>query len=102
MGRSVAIRYTVEMVIQDGAGKLYRCTPAEWRTRQRYAQLPGYGMPTEDNLAKYVRGFEETTQQKGANAHLGPQKVLHATIVDQRDRAVIARYAPNVTVPPRD
>jgi hypothetical protein len=100
MGRSVAIKYTLEMVTQDAAGKLFECTPSEWRSRARN-HVPGHGAPTEANLAKYVAGFQKSTQPGGANAHLGVQTVTRAKIVHQADRLVVAHYVPGMEVPPR-
>jgi len=69
----------------------HRCTPAEWRTRSR-GQLPGYGKPTEENLAAYVRHFENSTKVGGCNAHLGTTVVFSASVRDHRTGQVVATY----------
>jgi hypothetical protein len=73
-------------------GKTYTCTPAEWRTRTR-GRFEGLGKPTTENLAKYVAAFEASTQDKGCNAHLGVQKVIQASILDQDTWVVVATFS---------
>jgi len=60
MGRSTTPKYVVEM---DGS------TPAEWRVKKRF-NIPGYGVPNEANLVKYVEGFIESLKPGGANHHI--------------------------------
>ncbi len=54
-----------------------------------------YGKPTTENLAKWVRDFEQSCQE-GCNAHLGydpKNPVSSATILDQQnDRCIVATW----------
>lgn len=92
MGHSIAIAFTVDMTTRGGSGKLYECTPAQWRVKSR-TNAPGYGKPNAANLAAYVARFEESTLAGGCNAHLGVQVVVSAKIVDQRSRDSVASYS---------
>lgn len=66
-------------------------TPAEWRVKSR-GQVPGYGKPTDENLAKHVKVFEESTRPGGCNEHCGPMVVMNARVVDQDTGATLATY----------
>lgn len=45
------------------------CTPAIWRVRKQF-NLPGYGRPTEKNLAKYVMDYIDSLKIGGVNQHI--------------------------------
>ena len=88
MGRSIAIKYTVQVIVRG-----VQNTPSEWRTRSRLnGVVPAHGAPTAANLAAYVRKYEESTLPGGCNAHLGVTKVARAVIVNQQTRETIANY----------
>lgn len=87
MGRSRSIKYVVRLEFGTNTFN----TPAEWRTRARN-NVPSHGKPNAANLAKYVHGFEASTQPGGVNAHLGVQKVTSARVIDQETRTVVAEY----------
>jgi len=88
-GRSTAIKYTVQIVVPGTHN-----TASEWRPRSRLnGNVPGHGAPTAENLAKYVRGFEESTLAGGCNAHVGATKVASARIVNQETKQVLATYS---------
>jgi hypothetical protein len=74
MARDTTPAYVVEVSTPG-----YRWTPAEWRVRTR-GQLPGYGKPTDANLAAFVRRFEESSRPGGVNAHLGATRVASAQV----------------------
>lgn len=68
----------------------YSYSPMEWRVNRR-GKIPGSGRPTNDNLATYVREFEEDCLT-GVNQHLGPQTVRRATITNQETGNLVATY----------
>lgn len=74
MPRDTTPAYVVEVTTPA-----HRWTPAEWRARKR-GPLPGYGQPTDANLARYVKAFEDSTKPGGVNAHLGETRVTRASI----------------------
>lgn len=86
--RDRAIRYTVHFTSTTRPGYI---TPAEWRVRSR-GQIPGYGKPTEANLAKHVEAFETSTKPGGPNEHLGTTIVWAAHIKDQLTGKILATY----------
>jgi hypothetical protein len=68
----------------------YLYSPMIWRVKRR-GKTPGYGQPTDANLAKYIADFEQDCLT-GVNQHLGAQKVKRATIINQTTGDVVARY----------
>lgn len=73
--------YAVEFVVDRGYW-----TPMGWNSRQA-------GRPTAANLAKFVRGYEASTQTGGVNSHIGPTRILRATILrNDGSREVVASY----------
>lgn len=50
------------------------------------------GRPSDENLAAFVRGLEDSTLPGGVNAHLGVTRVGAATIVRQATGRVVATY----------
>lgn len=96
MGRTSTPTYVVEIEMPG-----YRYAPAAWRVSSA-VNAPGYGKPTDANLARYVEKFEESTRPGGVNAHLGFQRVTTARIRRNTSNGgfrggVIATY----TAPPR-
>lgn len=61
MGKSSTPKYVVEM---EGS------TPAAWRVKSRGANCPGYGSPTEANLATYMQMFIDSLKPGGCNHHV--------------------------------
>ena len=88
MGRSVTPKYAVEV---------QGCTSAAWRVKEQYG-IPGYGSPTAENLAKYVKAYIESLQPGGVNQHvsnaLGYVPIpTHARIVlNDGSRTVLAEW----------
>lgn len=85
MSRTTTPKYAVTIYVPG-----YTYTAMAWRVTSR-GRTPGYGMPTDANLAKWVSDFEEDTRT-GANKHLGPQTVERAVIVNQLTRKIVASY----------
>lgn len=83
MGRSTTPAYRYEMVTTGGSQ-----TPGAWYVGRRC----GHGSPTNVNLTKYVKAFEESTKQGGVNAHLGTTVVFSAKIIRQSTQEVVATY----------
>lgn len=81
MGKSTTPTHAVHFVTNNGFW-----TPMAWR------RTP-CGNPTAANLALFVATLEAATQPGGVNAHLGPTKILHARIVQNRPGGVeVAAY----------
>lgn len=70
MGRSVPVRFTVEMTLSKG-----HATPCVWPTK--YA-----GRPSDKTLKAYIETFEESCRPGGCNEHLGPTTVMAAKVID--------------------
>ena len=91
MGGSRLVRYRIEVDVGHGRSD----TGGEWRTRSRYG-APGYGAPTNQNLAKWVKGMEQSARPGGVNAHLSkphePYWINSARIVDQLTGRTVATY----------
>ena len=85
MGRSYTPRYAVHTYVRG-----FQITPSAWRVRSR-GQIPGDGQPTDENLARYVKSFEESSRT-GVNKHLGGMIVTKAMIVDQQTDITVAQY----------
>lgn len=86
MGRSYTPAYRVETNDRCVHGSM------EWRCRRR-GQVPGYGNPTEANLAKWVEKFNASLKPGGVNEHVGDRaRVFKAQIVDQFSGTVVATY----------
>lgn len=82
MGRTVTPRYAVEFVVDRGFW-----TPMGWDGKHA-------GRPTAANLAKFAKGYEAATMPGGVNDHLGPTRILRATILrNDGSRTVVATYA---------
>lgn len=90
MGRSIRIRYVVEMdftVLQGG--KSFYSTPTAW---------PGkyVGRVSDKNLAKVVASFVDSLRPGGANEHLGKAGILGvsaARVLDQdNDNKLVASW----------
>ena len=79
-----AVTLLVKMTLDSGFA-----TPGEWRIRARNGR-PGDGAPNAVNLTRYAREFELSTHADGVNAHIGPRRVLRASIVRQETGEVIA------------
>lgn len=90
MGKSITIPVTVEMKTMTATGSQV-CTPSEWRTRER-VNAPGYGTPNAENLATYIKKFEDSTKPGGVNEHLGVTVVTSALIKRQATGAILATY----------
>lgn len=88
MGRSRTPTYILKIVLESGN----YCTPMEWRVAKSYMGY-GYGRPTVENIAKLVDDFEKSLLHGGANQHLGYDKVLSATITNQKTGEVIAEWS---------
>lgn len=86
MGRTTTPTYRVEIFVFG-----YHYSPMAWSVRAR-GKIPGFGQPTDANLAKYVSDFEEDCET-GANKHLGTQIVRSAKIVKQSTDEIVATYA---------
>lgn len=80
MGRSRTFTYALHVTtFQPG-----RVTPIGWER--------DFGPATDAGLARFVADFEAATRPGGVNAHLGELTVSSATLVRQRDGAVVASY----------
>lgn len=77
MGKVVTPRYVVKfsrVVSVDGeSARFVMITDAAWNCKQA-------GRPTDENLRKYVRDFEDSTLPGGVNEHLGVTRVGSAKI----------------------
>ena len=61
--------------------------------RERY-QVPGYGRPTQKNLAAWVAAFNASVLPGGCNDHLGEGcQLVAATIVNQDTGETLASYS---------
>jgi hypothetical protein len=93
MGRSLSIKYLLNLtLIEAETGKAKSATPQQWRVKGRN-NAPGFGKPSEANLAVWIKGFEDSTKAGGVNAHLGVLQVTGACIVDQDSGAEIASFS---------
>lgn len=86
MSTSHPIRFSVHFVVDRASW-----TPSEWRVKAR-GQVPGYGKPSNENLAKHALFVEASTAPGGVNAHLGYTKILKAHIVDNDTGVTVATY----------
>lgn len=80
MGRSITPTYALYEYIPG-----HSVTPSAWSCKHQ-------GKPTSDNLVRAIAMFEQSTQEGGCNAHLGPTIVHSAKIVRQSTGEVVARY----------
>jgi hypothetical protein len=80
MGRTITPTYAVHLFVPGTS-----ITPAAWDVRRN-------GRPTDANLTRYVRAFEQSTLPGGPNAHLGPMRVLRARVRHQRSGEFVAEY----------
>ncbi len=65
MGRSKTPKY---VVVMEGTG--VNSTPIAWHVGVTEGNVPGYGKPTDANLAKYIAKYVESLKPGGANQHL--------------------------------
>jgi hypothetical protein len=92
MGRSTTPEFVVEMREHDGGR---RFTPQAWRVKGQHG-IPGDGKPTKENLERFVKKFEESTEPGGANSHLGPTRIVYARIRQNcTGGATVAEYIPH-------
>ncbi len=89
MGYSTTPTYRVEMSTPG-----YFISAAPWRVKG-YGRIRGSGKPTTENLERYIREFELSTQGEGVNKHLGATKITRARIIRQADGEVMATYENN-------
>lgn len=90
MGRIQPVRYVVYLY-STTPNRTH--TPSPWYIRSaRSLGRVGYGAPTDHNLATYIRQYEKSTQAGGANAHLGPDRISAARIVEQGSNHILAQY----------
>lgn len=88
MGSSRAWRYRLQ--IKCASGWYY--TPMEWRVRTQRNTGPGFGKPTTENIDRWVTRFE-WSMIHGPNRHLGQDRVVSASIVDQHTGDVVAEWS---------
>jgi len=62
-----------------------RTTPCEWKVKQS-------GKPTQDNITKWVKDFEDSLRPNGINDHLGIFSITQAWVVDQRNNEIVCRW----------
>jgi hypothetical protein len=91
MGKIVTPKFRVEFQTNNG-----HWTPTSWYVHSKRSGRVGYGTPTHANLRKYVLAMEASTMPGGPNAHIGPTRILRATIIRQADNAVMAVYTGGV------
>ncbi len=93
--RDYTPRYAVYMW---AAGRGY--TPAGWEIKHRYGAMKGQiaaGKPTNENLAKYIKDYEDSTEAGGVNDHIGKSRggrdvIDRAEIKDQQTGDIVATY----------
>lgn len=91
MGRSTTPKYRIEFTTtRPGCW----CTPQFWDVRGRNG-CPGNGLPTTQNIEKWVQALEESCQPGKPNAHVGPLQIKTARIVNQFTGEVVASWTPN-------
>ncbi len=74
MGRTTTPKYAVHVRTSDGS----HMTPIAWRVRAQYG-IPGDGMPTEANLAKWATGYNKSFEPGGVNEGVGC-RIVYAEI----------------------
>lgn len=82
MGRSRAIRYTVDMKIVDGF-----TTPGEYRTKY-------YGRASAKGLEAYVTSYNESLKPGGVNAHIGETGRCYRAVLKDYGTVVAEWSAP--------
>jgi hypothetical protein len=94
MGRSTTPKYAVEyrdvIVLRGDRRERVSLTDTGWNVRES-------GRPTDENLERYVREFEDSTLPGGVNEHLGVTRVGSATIYLNDGSGIseaVASYAP--------
>ena len=81
MGRTLTAKYQIRLNTVGPA-----LMPMSWNCRTT-------GRPTEANIRKFVKGWEDSTLPGGVNAHLGVDVVLSAKILlNDGSGTVVAEY----------
>ena len=88
MGRSTTPTYILRIIVESGS----YCTPMEWRVSGSRIAGSGYGKPTTANIAKWVAVYEKSLLPGGVNSHIGFDKVLSASITNQKIGEVVAEW----------
>ena len=88
MGRSRLIPFTITIRCTDGA----RYTPSEWRVRPTKGTYRADGPPSPENIARWVKGFENSRRPGGCNEHLGFAAVVSASVKDQKRGEIVATW----------
>jgi len=65
-GRSTTPKYVVDVKLKSPK---WSSTPSAWESKQA-------GKPTEQNLAKWVKMYNDSIKPGGVNDHLGPEHEL--------------------------
>ena len=88
MGRTITPKYAVQFSSVFSNGKLVGWTPMAWNSKQA-------GRPTVENLAKFVKGYEDSTLPGAINAHLGVTTIGYAAVVfNDGSRVIVSEYRP--------
>ncbi len=85
MGRSYTPTFKLSIATTE-----HYCTPSAWDVRARHG-CRGNGQPTDANLEKWVKEFEQSCID-GANKHLGPMTIVLARITRQSTGKIMASY----------
>jgi hypothetical protein len=91
MGKTLTAPYRVWFTFSGLDGQQYE-TNFSWFVRTTVNHT-GYGVPNEKNLRTFIRDYERSTHEGGANAHLG-QIVIWKAKVRRNDHVgeLVASY----------
>lgn len=78
MGKTLIAPYHVWFEFVGSDGHKYETT-FSWFVRTTVHHT-GHGTPSDANLRKFVRHYEQSTQAGGCNAHIGPIDITKACI----------------------
>ena len=79
------VEFSGVIVLTGTEAKRVSYTPAAWDCKQS-------GKPSDETLATYVRGVEDSTLPGGVNEHLGVTRISRAKVVRQSTDEVVATY----------
>lgn len=80
MGRVTTPTFAVRIFVKDAV-----YSPTGWPCDR-------LGLPSDERLARYVQGYEDSTRPGGCNAHVGPETVTRARIIRQATGEIVASY----------
>lgn len=90
MGRSRLFKYVIRIETDE---PFVAYSPMEWRVAGSRLYGPGFGAPTTENIALWVKRFEGARHPGGPNAHLGPCRVRRAWVECNLSGSVVATWS---------